>query len=144
MASPTARCHRIIAATAACTVSLAAHAQIAVVVSPRNPVSITSEQINNIFLRRSKTFPNGTSIQVIDQSESSAIRDNFYLKIANKTSEQIRAIRSRQLFTGMGAPPRELRDSDAVKKFVEENPAAIGYIDKASVDSRVLVILHID
>ncbi len=144
MAQPTARCHPFIAATAACTVSLAAHAQIAVVVSPHNPVSITSEQVNNIFLRRSKTFPNGNSIQVLDQGEASAIRESFYMKISNKTPEQIRAIRSRQLFTGMGAPPRELRDSDAVKKFVDENPSAIGYIDKASVDSRVLVILHID
>lgn len=146
-ASPAQRPLRWLAALAAAAAGLApwaAQAQIAVVVSASNPVTVSAEQVNNIFLRRAKTFPNGGSIQVVDQAESSAIRESFYMRIANKTPEQIRAMRSRQLFTGLGAPPRELRDSDAVKKFIEDNPSAIGYIEKSSADARVLVVLQLD
>jgi hypothetical protein len=44
------------------------------------------------------------------------------------------------IFTGQGEPPREIADSDKIKKLVANNPRYIGYIDKSNVDTSVKVV----
>jgi hypothetical protein len=101
-----------------------------------NPAAapISKEQIADIYLARSSAWT------PIDQSAGSSIYAEFYKKATGRDTAQVKAIWSRILFTGRGAPPKQLLDSAAVKKAVAADPKAVGYIEKSAVDASVKVI----
>jgi ABC-type phosphate transport system substrate-binding protein len=124
-----------IAAIAASTLSLPAFAEVAVVVSAKAAESaLTKEQVAQFFLGKS------TAMTPIDQADSSAVRAEFYKKVADKDAAQAKALWSKLVFTGKATMPKEVADNAAVKAAVAANPKAIGYIDKSAVDATVKVV----
>lgn len=130
-------------ALAAC--ALAAQAQVAVVVNPKSAAAaMTADQVAGIFLGKISTLPSGATAAAADQAEGSAVREQFYSKVAGKQAAQVKAAWSRLVFSGKATPPKELGSSAEVKKFVAANPDAIGYIEKSAVDGSVKVVLTVD
>ena len=124
----------LLAALAAATT--AASAETVVIVSQKNPATrMFSEQASQFFLGKSNLFT------PVDQAEGSAVRADFYRKVADKDPAQVKALWSKLVFTGKATPPKEYAGNDAVKKAVAADPKAIGYIDKSAVDDTVKVIL---
>lgn len=127
---------------ALCLAANMALAEVVVVVSAKSAVTaLTASQAADIFLGKSKEFPSGGQAIPIDQNEGSAIRDEFYTKVAGKSAAQVKAYWSKIIFSGKGQPPKEVADSAAVKKLIADNPNVIGYIDKAAVDSSLKTVL---
>ncbi|NRR32029.1 hypothetical protein HSX11_17790 [Oxalobacteraceae bacterium] len=115
-----------------------AMAEIAVIVNPKNPATrMFSEQASQFFMGKSSMFV------PFDQSEKSAIRADFYQKIAGKDISQVKANWAKLVFTGKATPPAELHSSADVKKAVAADVNGIGYIEKSAVDDTVKVILTI-
>ena len=50
---------------------------------------------------------------------------------------------AKQLFSGKGSPPREIASAAEMKKAVAADPAAIGYVDRASLDATVRAVLSV-
>ncbi len=124
-------------------VATAAYADVVVVVSARSSVkSLSADQVTKIFLGKVVTFPNGQAALPIDQPEGSAVRDEFYSKVAHKSPSQLTAYWAKIIFTGDGRPPKLLADNAAVRKAIAGNSHAIGYIDKSAVNRSVRVILE--
>jgi ABC-type phosphate transport system substrate-binding protein len=124
------------------TVTASAHADVVVIVSAKSPVTrLTAAQTTRIFLGKVDSFPDNGDAVPIDQAEGSAIRDEFYSKVAHKSSSQLAAYWAKVIFTGDGRPPVALESNVAVRKAVANNPKAIGYIDKSDVNKSVRVIL---
>ena len=120
-----------------------AQAEVVVVVSSKSTVKVlTAEQTAKIFLGKVVTFPDGQTAVPIDQPEGSAVRDEFYSKVARKNPSQITAYWAKVIFTGDSRPPMLLADSVAVRKAIAKNPNAIGYIDKSAVNRSVRVVLQ--
>jgi len=116
--------------------ALPASAETVVIVSQKNPATrMFSEQASQFFLGKSNLFT------PVDQPESSAIRADFYHKVAEKDTAQVKAIWSKLVFTGKAVQPKEYASNTEVKKAVAADPKAIGYIDKSAVDDSVKVIL---
>ncbi len=116
--------------------------EIMVIVSASNQAgTLRQDQVADIFLGQIGHFPDGREVVALDQSIGSAIRDEFYAKVASKTPPLLKAYWTKMIFTGRGQPPRELSDSVAVRKLVAANPNLIGYIDRSAFDSSVKVIL---
>jgi ABC-type phosphate transport system substrate-binding protein len=130
--------HKMIAqlfAVAALGASIPAMAEVVVVVNPKAAEStMTREQVAQFFLGKS------SSMTPIDQTDSSAIRAEFYKKVADKDAAQAKALWSKLVFTGKATMPKEVADNAAVKAAVAANPKAIGYIDKSAVDGSVKVV----
>lgn len=120
--------------------SLAAQADIAVVVNPANNNALSSDEINRLFLGRTSNFADGSKATPLNLAEGQAGRDEFDSKVLNRSSAQLKAYWSKLVFTGKGTPPKELADDAAVKAAVAADSSAIGYIDSSSVDSRVKVV----
>lgn len=111
-------------------------AETVVIVSPKNPATrMFSEQASQFFLGKSDLFT------PVDQSDGSAIRNEFYKKIADKDASQVKSAWSKLVFTGKATAPKEYPSNAEVKKAVAADPKAIGYIDKSAVDDTVKVIL---
>ncbi|MES2076805.1 MAG: hypothetical protein V4462_14425 [Pseudomonadota bacterium] len=124
--------------TALLGTTLSASAETVVIVSQKNPATrMFSEQASQFFLGKSAMFT------PVDQAESSAIRADFYHKVADKDPAQVKAIWSKLVFTGKATPPKEYNSDAEVKKAVAADPKAIGYINKNSVDDSVKVILSL-
>jgi ABC-type phosphate transport system substrate-binding protein len=120
----------------------AAAAEVVVVVSAKSRITtLHADQVANIFLGKTQTYPNGEEVVPLDQSESAAVRKEFYAKVTRKTPALLKAHWSKLLFTGRGQPPKELTDGKTLKKIVAENPAFIGYIEKSEIDDSVKVVL---
>lgn len=123
----------------------AAQAQVAVIVNAKSAAaSMTADQVSAIFLGKTATLPTGATAAPADQAEGSAVREQFYAKVAGKQAAQVKAAWSRLVFSGKGTPPKELASSADVKKFVAANPDAIGYIEKSAVDGSVKAVLTVD
>jgi ABC-type phosphate transport system substrate-binding protein len=113
-----------------------AQAEIVVVVNTANQASrMFSEQAAQFFLGKSNQFT------PIDQGKESAIRRDFYQKIASKSLSQVEGLWAKIEFSGKGTMPKSYASDAAVKKAIAADPMAIGYIDKASVDDTVKVLL---
>jgi len=119
----------------------AAMADVVAVVSTRSPVTALSKnQLLDIFLGRANRYPDGTPASPIDQAEGSPLRDEFYIKVAGQTAAQMLAYWSKIIFTGRGQPPPTESTDAEMKKRIRDNPAAIGYIDRAAVDDSVRIV----
>jgi ABC-type phosphate transport system substrate-binding protein len=122
-----------------------AAAELVVVVSARSPITtLRAEQVADIFLSEATRFPDGGEVVALDLPIGSPLRDDFYLKVANRTPALMKAYWTKKIFTGRGQPPRELPNSQAVRKLVADNPTLIGYIDRSALDASVrpVMVVH--
>jgi ABC-type phosphate transport system substrate-binding protein len=128
----------LILAVVLSAMSLPALAELVVVVNPKSTAgAMNQEQIAQFFLGIS------TTLRPLDQADGSPIRAEFYKKVAEKEPSQVKAIWSKLVFTGKGKPPKEYSSSADVKKAIDADPNAIGYIEKSAVDSSVKVIFTV-
>ena len=117
-------------------------AELVVIVSARNPVAaLRPDQVAAIFLGQSARFPDGVEAVPLDLPLGSALRDEFYARVASKTPALLKAHWSKMVFTGRGQPPGEARDSTAMRRRVAENPDLIGYIERGALDASVRAVL---
>lgn len=121
--------------------SFPARAEIVVIGNIKNThQQLTQLQVQDIFMGRSRSFPNGTLAYPLDQKD---LRDEFYLKLTNRPIAQINAYWARLKFSGQTFPPIKVSDDQSMLKAVHDYPGAIGYIDKKNVDEAVVRILFI-
>lgn len=119
-----------------------ATADVVAVVSAENPATVLSKnQVMDIFLGKTSRFPDGSQAVPVDQVEGAAARDAFYTRFAGKSPAQLKAHWSKIIFTGRGQPPREVANSGEVRKFIVDNPNAIGYIEQDMVNGSVRAVL---
>ena len=119
-----------------------AAAAVVVVVSAKKPVvSLSKNEVLDIFLGRTSRFPDGSPAVPLDQAEGSAVRDAFYNELAGKSPAQMKAHWSKIIFTGRGQPPRQVANGAELKKRLAENPNVIGYLEESLVDDTVKVLL---
>jgi ABC-type phosphate transport system substrate-binding protein len=118
------------------------NAETVVVVSAKATVgNLDKDQVSDIFLGKSPTFPNGEESIAVDFKESSALREQFHTHITGKKPAQLKAYWSKMLFSGKGTPPKEVASVDEMKQLIANNPSLIGYMDGQDVDASVKVVL---
>lgn len=118
-----------------------AAAEVVTVVSPQNPATTLSKsEVSNIFLGKTRHFPDGNSAVPFDQPENSAPRTEFYRSISNRRPSEIKAYWAKMIFTGRGQPPTVADDNNQVKKILTGRPDGIGYIDRSAVDGSIKVL----
>ena len=87
--------------------SALAHAEIAVVVSAKSEAPrLSQNQVIDIFMGRRNRLPNDERVKPIDQAEGENVRDEFYIKLVDKSPSQIKAHWSKLIFTEEAARRR--------------------------------------
>lgn len=120
--------------------SSVAQAEVIVVVGAKSPVStLTKGQVSDLYLGKAKDFPSGGAA-LTTMIAAGGLKDEFLDKVLSKTDAQARSVWARLTFTGSGSAPKELANSEEVKKLANSNPNVIGFIDKSAVDGQVKVI----
>ena len=117
-------------------------ADLAVIVSARSAVvALRADQVVDIFLSQTSRLPDGSDVVAVDQSLGSALRDEFYAKVARRSPALMKAHWSRLIFTGRGQPPVEVDSNAAMRKLIADNPGMIGYVERAELDASVRAVL---
>ena len=122
----------------------ASAASIAIITSTDNRgIGITKDEISNVYLGNSGTYGSGVTATPVDQKSGSAIRKKFLKAVTGKSEQEFTRHWSTRRFSGKGKPPKQLSGDTAVKRWVSENPGAIGYINGKSMDKTVKLLLII-
>jgi ABC-type phosphate transport system substrate-binding protein len=122
-----------------------ARADIWVVTNPGNDTkALTREQVVDLYMGRSSTFPNGRSAIALDLKGDSSMRSAFYQQLVGKSVAQINAYWARLLFTGSATPPMALKDTATMLHMVQENRDAIGFIDSAEATGKLNVVFRFE
>jgi hypothetical protein len=115
-----------------------AEAAIVVVVRKDSPLlQLSRDEVVALFLgktRRSNDIP----LTPFD-SKDNALRDRFYLEVAEMSGMRVKAYWSRIVFSGQGRPPQEVSASEARTKLADESDALI-YLpaDQVAPDMKVV------
>ena len=119
----------VVAAVAAQTPSV--EPPFVVIVPSSNPIlSISRADLSAIFMRKTRTWRDGSQIIPVDQPATSRAREVFSRSVHGKTVAFVTRYWHRLIFSGRGIPPIEVGSNAAVIEFVKTNRGAIGYIDR--------------
>jgi ABC-type phosphate transport system substrate-binding protein len=122
----------------------AAKADIFVVVNTANPVrTLSTREVADLYLGRSRTYPNGLPAQIIDQPNARSEREQFFRLLVNMPLAQVNAYWARLTFTGRQSPPEIRTDDQAVLADVSRSAQAIGYVGSRPQNPDVHVILQL-
>jgi ABC-type phosphate transport system substrate-binding protein len=114
---------------------------VVVVVSATSPVSkLDKEQVANLFLGKSSSYPDGSAAVPIEQTDATPAHEEFHKSITEKSASQLKSYWSKMIFSGKGTAPKEVSSNAELLKLLAGNPAMIGYVDKNAADKSVKVV----
>ena len=122
--------------------STIAHSEpVVVVVSATSPVvKLDKEQVANLFLGKSSSYPDGSAAVPIEQTDGAPAHEEFHKSITEKSASQLKSYWSKMIFSGKGTAPKEVASNAELLKLLASNPAMIGYVDKTAADKSVKVV----
>lgn len=132
---------RVCAAAGLLCGSAAVRADVYVIVHPEYAVrAMTRAQTLDLFMGRTRHFPNGDPALPLDQPRNSPARARFYRALTGMDLAQVNSYWARLMFSGQTMPPESLSSEAAVLAAVKHNPAAIGYVLAEPADRSVHVV----
>lgn len=116
------------------------HAEIVLVVNKANTQKLSDEQVTEIFLGKSKSFPSGAkAVPVMVDFKVDGL-DAFLTSRFGKSISQYRSYWSRLMFSGEGVPPQTYNSGKDIVDLVGRNPDLIGITDSSFVNDSVRVV----
>jgi ABC-type phosphate transport system substrate-binding protein len=121
----------------ALAVSAVASAQTAsvsyrLIVNPRNPAaSVERRFLAEAFLKKTSSWPSGETIRPVDLAADSPARRRFTDEVLNRSVPAVKSYWQQLIFAGRDVPPPELDSDEAVIRYVQRYPGAIGYVSGA-------------
>ncbi|HEX2897691.1 MAG TPA: hypothetical protein VHP63_06545 [candidate division Zixibacteria bacterium] len=121
-----------------------AAAEVAIIAHPSVQAdSLDKKLLNSVYRCEVRSWDDGTKIKVWDLGERGETKETFYDYIGIRPS-RMKSLWMKQLLTGEGEPPDEVKTQDDMIKKVMATPGSIGYVDKEMVGSGVKLLLLID
>ncbi|MGE0825545.1 MAG: hypothetical protein AB7G75_16925 [Candidatus Binatia bacterium] len=117
--------------------------RVAVIVHPERRVTLSVEEIAQIYLRRKRIWNDDSLIVPLNLLSHTQIRSNFSLRVLHQTEPRLANYWNRLYFEGI-FPPATLASTEAIRRYVASDLNAIGYVPAAEVDSSVRVVLHLE
>lgn len=120
-----------------------ASAELVLIAHPESGIEkLTKSEVINIYLGRYRRLPTGATAVPIDLAENIEKKAIFYQLLVDKNLAQINAYWSRLVFSGKTRPPLQVENARAALKYVANNPNALAYIDRADVNSQVIIVFE--
>lgn len=117
--------------------------RIAVILHRDRRDSLDTATVASIYLRKRRFWDDGAPIIPVNRESGSPLRESFARRVFGIESSQLSTYWNEQYFHGV-LPPVTLSSTQSIKRFVAEEPNAIGYVEAESVDDSVRVALMLD
>ncbi len=109
----------------------------AVIVNRGNPISGTSEELNNlvarIFLKQQKDWPNDISCRTYDREQDSLEHQQFIERVLNMSEGRLLAHWGKMKQLSGETPPRVIRSSSILLRFIAKHKGGVGIIKQEEV-----------
>lgn len=112
---------------------------VVVVSKDSNIKSLNKNEIANIFLARTRYYPNGEKSTPIELKES-MFRKVFYQSIARKNTKQLMAYWTTLVFTGKGKPPKTYKELSPMLDKLSSDKSYITYLDRSLVTDKMKIV----
>jgi ABC-type phosphate transport system substrate-binding protein len=113
---------------------------VAVIAHP-NVTKIDAVTIEKVFTGR-VILVGGVAVTAVNVAPGSPLRNRFLQTFVRRDEDSYTGYWLVSRYSGLGAPPKELRDNAEVIKFIQSTPGAIGYIDEAEVKPGMNVLFR--
>jgi ABC-type phosphate transport system substrate-binding protein len=117
--------------------------RIAVILHRQRRDSLDTPTVASVYLRKRRFWDDGAPIIPVNRELGSPLRESFARRVFGIASSQLSAYWNEQYFHGV-LPPVTLSSTQSIKRFVAEEPNAIGYVEAESVDDSVRVALMLE
>ena len=118
------------------------------IVNRANPENtITRRAAEDLFLKRTRRWPDGPAAMPVDLPPESPVRRDFCRRVLGRPVSMVLGYWRAQIFSGRGVPPPELASSHLVMKAVAADPGGIGYVERGlslELPATVKIILVVD
>ncbi|MCP4902709.1 MAG: phosphate ABC transporter substrate-binding protein [bacterium] len=108
------------------------------------PDSMSKRDLERIFLKKKKKWPNSQPAHPVDQRGNNALRTRFSEEVLGKSLAMVESHWQAQVFSGKGTPPKQLTSDAAIIDFVRKTRGAVGYVSAGTSTEGVKVINIID
>ena len=105
--------------------------------------TMTADEMSRLFLKKSKTWPDGVKVRPIDQPQGSRERLSFLEDIHKYDEEDYARSGVRLVFAGRAKPPEIAEDDSDVVRRVRQDSSAIGYVSARAALPTGLKVLSI-
>lgn len=114
---------------ALCLTSATFAESIVVIVNESNPLpSITKDQLRDFFLKKTKSWPDGSPVKFFDRREESKERTHFLKFYIERSPREVETFWiGQKLYTGHSAPTQVNNDSMTMA-LISRFPGAISYV----------------
>lgn len=120
-----------------------ASADLVVVTGQKSGVDrLTQQEVIFLYMGRWRLLPSGVPAMPLDLAIDSPERADFYRRLVNKEPAEIKAYWSRLVFSGGSRPPYATENREELIRLINNNPGAIGYLDRSQVDSRLRIVFE--
>ncbi len=101
---------------------------------------MSKDEVINVYMGRNRKLASGIIALPLDLETPIAEKAHFYSVMVNKELSEISSYWARLLFSGQGAPPKQVTNQDEAIDIVINRKGAIAYIDRKKIDKRVRVV----
>jgi ABC-type phosphate transport system substrate-binding protein len=102
----------------------------------------SKEELARIYQRKTLFWKNGERVIPVNLPATHTLRRSFSHLVLGVLPEDLAAYWNAQYFHGI-TPPYVLASEEAVLQFVATTPGAIGYVNAATVNGHVHVLLYL-
>lgn len=104
-----------------------------IIINPGNRSrTLDRKFVANVFLKKTKYWPNGTAIHPVDLKFNSSMREKFTEDILKRSINAVKTYWQQRIFSGRDLPPPELDSHSAVVSYVLKHAGGIGYVSAAT------------
>ncbi|MCG8457707.1 MAG: hypothetical protein MI919_15640 [Holophagales bacterium] len=104
-----------------------------IIVNSGNPTtSLSKGQVSSYLLKKKSRWENNVPVDPVDLEAGSDVRAAMSEEIHGRSVSSIKNYWQRQIFSGRGTPPREVKSDSAVIDFVRDNAGGIGYVSPST------------
>jgi hypothetical protein len=104
-----------------------------IIVNPNNPItSVDRRFVEDAFLRKIKTWPDGEVLHPIDLTASSPLRQRWSEDVIRRPLAAVRAYWQQRIFSGRELPPPAVDNEGDVIKYVIKHDGGIGYLSAST------------
>jgi ABC-type phosphate transport system substrate-binding protein len=114
-----------------------------IIVNPGNSASSLDRRfIEDVFLKKIKSWPSGEVARPVDREPNSGVRRRFTEEVLRRPLAAVRAYWQQRIFSGREVPPPEFDRDEEIIQYVMKNPGAIGYVSEgtALIGPRLITI----
>jgi hypothetical protein len=102
--------------------------------------SVDRAFVADVFLKNVTRWPNDEMARPVDQRPDTDARRKFSESVLRRSVAAVKTYWQQRIFSGRGVPPAELDSDEAVVRYVEAHPGAIGYISGAAPHGKTKVL----